>query len=135
MFDINSFFERLKSGDVDDIFVYIYSYFVVGYIILFTVYEQNFTNLELFTQVVLSIGISFPITTSSIILLNPSKTSDDKKGFFHPSMGEMFFTSFSYSTFFSLFYIAKPLINFYGPFSALIIIAFNFVFFRLLRNK
>lgn len=132
MFDIDSLSKRFISGDLDRIFICIYSYFVVGYIILFTVFEQNFIGLELFTQVLLSIGISFPITTYSIFILNRNKTLDETKGLFCQSIGEMGYVSFSYSTFFSIFYIAKHFTNYdtnFDPVIALVIIILNFVLF------
>ena len=110
---------------------------MVSCLILFAVYEQNFIRLELFTQVLLSIGISFPITSFSTYILTMNKTLDETKSNLYQIIGEIATTSFSYSAVFSIFYIAKHLINYdtnlYPVIALLVIIILNLVFF--LKNK
>ena len=62
MLDIESFCDRFKFGDIEDIFITIYSYFIIGFLILFTIYEQNFLVLDFHVQFLLSIAISLPVT-------------------------------------------------------------------------
>ena len=68
MLDIESFCDRFKFGDIDEIFITIYSYFIIGFLILFTTYEQKFLSLELHIQILLSIAISLPVTGITAII-------------------------------------------------------------------
>jgi len=79
MFDIDTFCKRFKFGDIEDIFINIYSYFIIGYLILFSVYEKNFINLELHTQILLSLAISLPVTSVTVIVGYSIKTFVDKE--------------------------------------------------------
>jgi len=126
------YFERLlkgfKSGETEKIFICIYSYFVVGYLILFTTYGQNFIVLQFSTQILLSIGISFPITTFSILLMSRNRTDKDKTlGLFYQHQVELILTSMMFSTFFSLVYIIKIL----NPYNALFIILLCVIVFYI----
>jgi hypothetical protein len=69
MSDIKPFIKTFKSGDLDRVLIFIYSYFIVGYLILFTTYEKSFLNLEFSTQIIFSIGLSFPISLLSTMIL------------------------------------------------------------------
>ena len=113
---VTAFLKGFKSGAVERIFGCVYAYFFMGYLILFAIYEQNFINLELVTQIFLSIAISFPITTASTYYLsdenineynNSTHSPDD--GFFYKNMAAFYFVSCYYSTIFSLFYLGKNL--------------------------
>jgi predicted neutral ceramidase superfamily lipid hydrolase len=109
MLNIDSIFKEFKAGAIERIFICFYAYFIVGYIILFTIYENNFINLELSTQIFLAIAISFPITTIPIALLNTNGNRDSDTGLFYGNTFEFVLASFYYSIMFILFYIVKHL--------------------------
>jgi len=132
--DLESLSVRFISGDIEKIFICIYSYFVVGYLILFTTYGQNFIGLELFTRILLSIGISMPIITISLLLMFSRKKTDPEKGMFHQYNPELSLASLVLSSFFSLFYVIKPYYNF-SPINALFIIIFCFIIFWFAGHK
>ena len=73
MFDVKALVEEFKLGGIECIFICFISYFIIGYLILFTIYENGFINLNLSTQIFLAISISFPIATTSVLL-----TSDEE---------------------------------------------------------
>ena len=123
-----------------NVFLYVfYAYFIIGYIILFIIYENNFINLELSTQIFLSIAISFPITTISITLLNTDGKRYHATGLFYENTLEFVLVSFYYSTMFILFYIVKHLeiINYNSKWDPVIGLAIILICFVLstLMNK
>ncbi len=121
MTDIESLCKRFKFGDIEDIFVIIYSYFIIGYLVLFTTYEQNFINLQIYSQIILSVAISFPIMGITAILgllyksIDKSEESTnkmnkgrkEKPGFFYETTVISFLASVYYTSIFSLIYILK----------------------------
>jgi hypothetical protein len=138
MFDIESFCKRFKFGDIEDIFINIYSFFIIGYLILFSVYEKNFINLQLHTQILLSLAISLPVTSLTNIIglftiateenilkafrkkynknneeendkIEDKIKDEEKEGFFYSTINISFLSSIFYSILFSLFYIVKHL--------------------------
>ena len=128
--DLNNIIENFKSGDIERIFVVVYAYFIVGYLILFVIYENNFTNYELSTRVFLAIAISYPIITipSATIINKRLNTCDN--GFFYEATAEFSFASCYYSIMFSLFHLVKHLINYNGKLYPLVgagIIIFYFL--------
>lgn len=143
MIDVESLCDQFKLGGIDKIIISIYSYFLVGFFILFTTYEQRFLGLELHIQTFLAMGISFPISVLFTGLLeNFDATIDeesDGNGFFYQSAGASVIASIWYIGFFSLFYIIKhiEIINYNNEFDqifALIIILSGFVF-AYITNK
>ena len=110
MVNIGPIFKEFEIGGIERIFICFYSYFVVGYIILFSIYENSFINLELTTQIILAIAISFPITTISVSALVAEKIKPDSAtGFFYEYCKHFIIVSYYYSIIFILFYIVKNL--------------------------
>ena len=142
-----AFLKGFKSGEVERIFGCVYAYFFIGYLILFAIYEQKFINLELSTQIFLSIAISFPITTMSTFYLtdvniNESSNSNNSSndGFFYKNMAAFYFVSCYYSTIFSLFYLGKNLDLIdsaaeYDPAMGLFLILSYFIILKLFIKK
>lgn len=122
--DLNIVIEKFKLGDIERIFVAVYAYFIVGYLILFVIYENNFTNHDLSTQVFLAIAISYPIITipSAITINRRLKGQTPEKGFFYEATAEFSHASYYYSIMFSLFYLVKHLeiINYNGKLDPLV---------------
>lgn len=123
--DINHLIKEFELGKIERIFICFYSYFIIGYLILFTIYENSFLNLELYSQVFLAIAINFPITTISAVLLTnktKEKNTTSNNGYFYEATYEFTIISYFYSIMFILFYIVKHLdrINYDGKFDPLI---------------
>lgn len=139
--DINHIIKEFELGKIERIFICFYSYFIIGYLILFTIYENSFLNLELHSQIFLSIAINFPITTISAVLLT-NKTKDKNttsgNGYFYEATHEFTIISYFYSIIFVLFYIFKHLdleiFNYDGKFDpviglVLIILVYIYLYF------
>lgn len=112
MLDFESFCERFKFGDIEDIFIVTYSYLIIGYLILFVTYGQKFILLELHDKILLSIAISYPLTSLTTIFWKlPSKNMENKKtekeGLFSKNIVVIFVSSVAYSIGFSLFFISN----------------------------
>ena len=136
MINIDPIFKEFEIGGIERFFVCFYSYFIIGYIILFSIYENSFVNLELSTQIILAIGISFPITTISVSLLIKEKIKQDSsKGFFYVQTLEFTLVSYYYSIMFALFYIVKHLeiINYNTKLDPVIGLAIFLLFFVLVK--
>lgn len=137
MGDVEPFLKSFKSGELDKVLVFIYSFFIIGYLILFITYEERFLNLEFSTQIILSTGISFPITIFSSIFLAVIKNRSLNKdiGFIFQLEGELRFVSFIYSALFSIFYLVKHSIFSLGDnsFVALLIITFGLLLLLILN--
>ena len=136
MVNIGPIFKEFQIGGIERIFVCFYSYFILGYIILFSIYENSFINLELATQIILAIAISFPITTISVSFLIKEKTHiDAEKGFFYKQMIEFILVSYYYSILFVLFYVVKHLeiINYNNKLDPVIGLAICLFFFVLVE--
>jgi hypothetical protein len=141
---IDTLIKSIKSPEFDKIMIFIYSNFIIGYLILFTTYEKSFLNLEFSTQIILSIGISFPISLFSAILWFNSfkRKKNEKVSVFYQLAHEYVCTIFIYSGLFSIFYLAKHsnliphsglFLIFYNPIIALpIIMVALFICARLL---
>lgn len=127
---LESIFKGYKTGEFDKIFIFIYSNFVVGYLILFTTYEKSFLNLELTTQIILSVGISFPILLLSSAILARNKTRENGLGGQFQLSKESAIASIMYSLCFSFLYILKIMVNFDNRFSP--ILTFIVIMFMLL---
>jgi hypothetical protein len=138
MLNIAPIFKEFEIGGIERIFVCFYSYFIIGYIILFSIYENSFVNLEFTTQIILAIAISFPITTISVSLLHKEKIKQDSsEGFFYAYTTEFILVSYYYSILFILFYIVKHLeiINYdtkLDPVIGLIIFLFFYILVELI---
>jgi len=76
MFDVKALVEEFKLGGIECIFICFISYFIIGYLILFTIYENGFINLNLSTQIFLAISISFPIATISVLLISDEEDEE-----------------------------------------------------------
>ena len=162
MLDIESFCDRFKLGDIEDIFIMIYSYFIIGFLILFTTYEQKFLALELHIQILLSIAISLPVTSITAIIgyipkiiieiveenveeenveedveeenVEEENVEGDRKGLFYETVGISFVTSIFYSIAFSLFYMIKHLevIKYDNKFDPVIAVTIIFLILSIL---
>jgi hypothetical protein len=109
MWDINTVIKEFKFGGIERIFVCFYSYFIVGYLILFVIYENSFINLQLSTQIFLAIAISFPITSlPAALYVNKLDTRTDV-GFFYMGTAYFYQASIYYTIIFSIFYLLKHL--------------------------
>lgn len=140
MIDVKTFVEEFKFGGIECIFICFVSYFIIGYLILFTIYENRFINLDLSTQIFLAISTSFPIATISAFLQSNEEdeesTKEDKRGFFYSFTSNFATLSLFYTMAFSLFYIVKKsdLIHYdskIDPLIGLSIIVFYCVYIRL----
>ena len=133
MLNIDPIFKEFKAGAIERIFICFYAYFIIGYIILFTIYENNFINLALSTQIFLAIAISFPSTTISIVLLPADENRDFDAGLFYANTFNFILVSFYYSIMFILFYIVKHLeiINYNSIWDPVIGLAIILTFFVL----
>lgn len=136
MSDVKAIMEEFQFGGIERIFICFFSYFIIGYLILFTIYENKFLNLNLHAQVLLAISISFPISTISAIMISDDELTeddddelieddddelteddddelteddDDESEFFYRMKVEFMLLSLYYSMMFSLFYIIKKL--------------------------
>ena len=164
MIDVKAIMEEFQLGGIERIFICFFSYFIVGYLILFTIYEDGFINLNLSTQIFLAISISFPITTISSFLLKEDEdyeltkevdelteevdelaeevdelAEEDRVSIFYDRRSEFFGTSIYYSIMFSLFYVVKKsdIIHYNSkldPFIGLAIILFFLAFTKLWKN-
>ena len=140
MIDVKTFVEEFKFGGIERIFICFVSYFIIGYLILFTIYENRFINLDLSTQIFLAISTSFPIATISASLQSNEEdeelTKEDKRGFFYSLSYNFVTLSLFYTMAFSLFYIVKKsdLIHYdskIDPLIGLSIIVFYCVYIKL----
>ena len=136
--DLTELINKFKLGDIDRIFVAFYSYFIVGFLILFVIFENNFLNLELSTQIFLAIAISFPIITipSAVGINKRFKGQTSGKGFFYNGTVEFLHASYCYSILFSLFYIVKHLIiNYDNKYDTIIGILIIFIYYIIIEIK
>jgi len=146
--DLESLLKQFKSGDLDFFVKCIYAYFLVGYLIIFSIYEQDFLNLELSTQIFLSIGICYPIMFFNIIYYEnfltkynkTEKTEMEANKFknIYESAPLAAISSILYSIFFSLFYIIKQFATYenkYDPLIALAIILLPPLIYYLMTPK
>ena len=140
MIDVKTFVEEFKFGGIERIFICFVSYFIIGYLILFTIYENRFINLDLSTQIFLAISTSFPIATISASLQSNEEdeelTKEDKRGFFYSLSYNFVTLSLFYTMAFPLFYIVKKsdLIHYdskIDPLIGLSIIVFYCVYIKL----
>ena len=115
MFNISDMVKEFKFGGIERIFICFYSYFIVGYFILFVIYENSFINLQFSTQIILAIAISFPTVSIPVVVefnkSNPKTEVDPPKteGLFYMATGYYYATSIYYTVVFSLFYLLKHL--------------------------
>ena len=112
MIDLESFIERFRLGELDHIFVIIYCYFINGYLILFTTYEQNFINLGIHNQILLSIAISYPLMVFVRVFVplpKAIKKNEGNDGILFSAIPNYFIAAALFSCGFSLFYIIKHL--------------------------
>lgn len=139
MVDFESLFKGFKIGDLERIYICIYSYFIIGFIILFATFEHKFLELELHEQIFLMLGISFPITTLFMFISGKFKDGPEKYGIFYQGTGVSALGSIFYSIFFSLFYVFKNIIiDFDSKFNlliALIIIILGFLFAFIISSR
>ena len=143
MIDVESLCERFKFGDIDSIFISIYSYLLIGFFILFATYEQKFLSLDLHAQIFLMLGISYPISCIFAGLLDDFEDGPKEEsygyGYFYRSAKASVMASIWYISFFSLFYIIKHMDVFsyndnFDQIIALIIILSGFVFANSMRH-
>ncbi|MCZ7356809.1 MAG: hypothetical protein O8C66_03990 [Candidatus Methanoperedens sp.] len=136
---IDSLSKSFEKGELDKIFYFLCGYFLVGYIILFVTYEQNFISLDLVTRILLSIGVSIPITTASIVFLEKRVGNKDyTKGYLHQHAIEISSLSNTVIPSFMLFYILKKNTfnydNSISPFIALGLITFQLLISWIVGN-
>lgn len=134
--------KEFQMGGIESIFICFFAYFIMGYLILFAIYENGFINLNLHTQIFLSISISFPIATLSSILLFSVRDKElaekQNGGFFYRLKIEFLLVSLYYSSTFALFYIVKKsdIFNYNSkldPGIGLIIIFLFYIFYILYK--
>lgn len=140
MIDVESLCDRFKFGDIERIFVCFYSYFLIGFFILFSTYEQNFLDLEIHVQIFLMLGISFPISLLFILIRDDFEDKEGNKyGVFYQSTGASALASIWYIGSFSLFYIIKHIEitnynNKFDPIIAIVIILSGFIIAHLRKE-
>ena len=109
MLDINTIIKEFKLGGIERIFVCFYSYFIVGYLILFVIFKNSFINLDLSTQIFLSLAISFPIISIPAALETNQLKNPDNDGFFYMGTSYFYEASIFYTAMFSGYYILRIL--------------------------